>query len=68
MLSTKILDLDREIKNLKSAAVRVQGLAKNYPAAENNANMILRHVEMLEVEICDLVTALTTNPKQREEG
>lgn len=67
MLSAQILDLDREIRKLKPLAERVQRLAQNFPAAERNVYMILRHVEMLEIEISDVVTALQTGPAAEKE-
>ncbi len=67
MLSAQILDLDREIRKLKPLAERVQRLAQNFPAAERNAYMILRHVEMLEIEISDVVTALRSGPAAEKE-
>ncbi len=67
MLSAQILDLDREIRKLKPLAERVQRLAQNFPVAERNAYMILRHVEMLEIEISDVVTALRTGPAAEKE-
>ena len=58
MLSREITDLDREIRKLKAQAEEVYRLSKGFPAAERNAYMILRHLEMLEMEICDVVSAL----------
>ncbi len=58
MLSEQVLALDQKIRELKIAAEKVQQLAEGYPTAERNVYMVLRHVEMMEREICDVVTAL----------
>ncbi|MFQ5695005.1 MAG: hypothetical protein ACE5HB_03360 [Terriglobia bacterium] len=67
MLSARILELDREIRKLKPVAERVHRLAQGLPAAERNAYMILRHLEMLEIEVCDVVTALEAGRDTGEE-
>lgn len=67
MLSAQILDLDREIRKLKSLAEQVHRLSQSVPAAERNTYMILRHVEMLEIEISDVVTVLRTGPAAEKE-
>jgi hypothetical protein len=52
---------------LKSLAEQVHRLSQSVPAAERNAYMILRHVEMLEIEISDVVTVLRTGPAAEKE-
>ncbi|MFQ5777081.1 MAG: hypothetical protein ACE5IP_03640 [Terriglobia bacterium] len=66
-MSARILDLDREIRKLRPLAERVHGLAEGFPAAERNAYMILRHVEMLEIEVSDVVTALERDTQKDKE-
>jgi len=60
----KVLELDQAIKDLKASAERVLKLAEGLPVAEKNAYMILRQVEMLEIEISDPVTVLAQSPKE----
>lgn len=66
-LSEKFLQLDREVRKLKQQAERVEKLSQDFPAAERNIYMILRHLEMLEMEICDVVTALSQSHESTKE-
>ena len=61
-----MIAMDREIRRLRPAAENLQRLAANFPAAERNAYMILRHIEMLEMEIGDVVTALDLDARATE--
>ena len=62
-----MIAMDREIRRLRPAAETLQRLAANFPAAERNAYMILRHIEMLEMEIGDVVTALDLDARENAE-
>ena len=53
MPETDLKELDRLIRQLKSVAERAYEVSQGVPAAEKNLYMVLRHVEMLEIEICD---------------
>ena len=46
------------VRELKALADRAHTLAGENPAAERNLYSILRHIEMLEVEICIPVEVL----------
>lgn len=66
-LPRKILELDQAIKELKAAAEKAYALSSELPAAERNAYVILRQIEMLEIEICDPVTVLAEDEGLAEE-
>ncbi|MFQ5850593.1 MAG: hypothetical protein ACE5JU_08390 [Candidatus Binatia bacterium] len=67
MLSKKTQELAEAIKRLKAAAQHAFELSQGLPAAEKNAYMILRQIEMLEIEICDPVDVLAESDRNREE-
>jgi hypothetical protein len=50
------------IRQLKTAAEEVARLSAGLPAAEKNSYMIMKQIEMLEIEICDPVDALSCDP------
>lgn len=66
LLTRQILDLDQEIRRLRSVAEKVLQLSLGVPTAEANAYMILRHIEMLESEISDLVSAMSGKVEGKE--
>ena len=66
VLSKKTQELAEAIKGLRAAAQQVFELSQGLPAAEKNAYMILRHIEMLEIEICDVVAVLAEGNLNRE--
>lgn len=58
MSRESLLAVDAEIRRLRPVAESLSQAARGFPAAERNTYMILRHLEMLEMEICDVVDAL----------
>ncbi len=58
MVSEKTQELAEAIKRLRSAAEKVFELSPGLPVAEKNIYMVLRQIEMLEIEVCDPVTIL----------
>ena len=52
MAADDMVNLARLVRELRSLADRAHALAGENPAAERNLYAILRHIEMLEVEIC----------------
>lgn len=50
------------IRKLKMAAEEVSELSEGLPVAEKNSYMIMKQIEMLEIEICDPVEALSFDP------
>ena len=55
--------LSRAIRQLKAAAEEVSRLSAGLPVAEKNSYMILKQIEMLEIEICDPVETLNPDPE-----
>ena len=66
VLSNKTLELAEAIKGLRAAAQKVFELSQGLPVAENNSYMILRQIEMLEIEICDPVAVLVESNVNRK--
>ncbi|MFB3122286.1 MAG: hypothetical protein ACE10H_08895 [Candidatus Binatia bacterium] len=66
MLSNKTLELAEAIKGLRTSAQKVFELSQGLPVAENNSYMILRQIEMLEIEICDPVAVLVESNVNRK--
>ncbi len=66
VLSNKTLELAEAIKGLRAAAQKVFELSQGLPVAEKNIYMILRQVEMLEIEICDPVAVLVESNVNRK--
>ncbi len=66
MLSKKTQELAEAIIGLRTAAQKVFELSQGLPVAENNTYMILRQIEMLEIEICDPVAVLVESNVNRK--
>lgn len=66
MSSAELQELDRLIRQLKQLAERAYDASHSIPAAEKNLYMILRHLEMLEIEVCDPLTALSDEGSPRD--
>lgn len=66
MLSNKTQELAEAIKELRAAAQKAFELSQGLPVAEKNTYMILRQVEMLEIEICDPVAVLVESNVNRK--
>ncbi|MEE8583899.1 MAG: hypothetical protein V3T83_03510 [Acidobacteriota bacterium] len=58
MPKAELQELDRLIRQLKQLAEQAHQASRSIPAAERNLYMILRHLEMLEIEICDPLSVL----------
>ena len=58
MKKDELEELDRLIRQLKALTRQACQVSSEIPAAENNLYMILRHIEMLEIEICDPMRVL----------
>ena len=54
--------LANAIGQLKTAAEEVARLSTGLTVAEKNSYMIMKQIEMLEIEICDPVEALSVGP------
>ena len=54
--------LANAIGQLKTAAEEVARLSTGLTVAEKNSYMIMKQIEMLEIEICDPVEALSFDP------
>ncbi len=65
--TTDMKDLAGLVRELKSLADRAAALAGENPAAERNLVAIVRHIEMLEIEICDPVEALSEDSPEGTE-
>jgi len=61
-----ITKLATAIRQLKTAAEEVSRLSEGLPVAEKNSYMILKQIEMLEIEICDPVDVLSFDSKDGE--
>jgi hypothetical protein len=66
VLPKKTQELAEAIKGLRAAAQQVFELSQGLPVAEKNAYMILRQIEMLEIEICDPVAVLAESDVNRK--
>lgn len=58
MVDRDLARLDELIGKLSATAREAYQLSREIPAAECNLYMILRHLEMLEMEICDPIRVL----------
>lgn len=58
MTNAELENLNRLINQLKQLAEQAYDASHSIPAAEKNLYMILRHLEMLEIEVCDPFTVL----------
>lgn len=65
MPQNELQELARLIRQLRDLAEQAHELSKTVPAAEKNLYMILRHLEMLEIEVCDTVRALEEGERER---
>ena len=54
--------LANAIGRLRTAAEEVERLSTGLTVAKKNSYMIMRQIEMLEIEICDPVEALSVGP------
>ncbi len=61
MTGSELQELGRLIGELKALASRARRLSSEIPAAERNLYAILRHIEMLEIEISDPIRVLHGN-------
>ena len=59
MSQAELQHLNRLICQLKQLAEQAHSLSHPIPAAERNLYMILRHLEMLEIEVCDPLSVLS---------
>ncbi len=62
----KAQELAEAIKGLRAAAQKVFELSEGFQVAEKNTYMILRQIEMLEIEICDPVAVLVESSVNRK--
>ena len=62
MAQGDLKELARLIGELKELATRASQLSTGNPAAERNLYAVLRHIEMLEIEISDPVRILHGDP------
>ena len=67
MPENKIEKLDQIIREVKSLAEQAYELSQDIPAAETNLYMVLRQIEMLEIEISDPVSVLREGQASKEE-
>ncbi len=58
MSKAELQELGRLIRQLKQLAEQAHQASHAVPAAERNLYMVLRHLEMLEIEICDPLSVL----------
>ena len=58
MAQRDLKELARLVGELKALAKRARQLSTGNPAAERNLYAILRHIEMLEIEISDPIRVL----------
>ena len=58
MPKAELQELGRLIRQLKQLAEQAHQASGSIPAAERNLYMVLRHLEMLEIEICDPLSVL----------
>ncbi len=58
MAEPDLKELARLVVELKALANRASQLSSGTPAAERNLYAILRHIEMLEIEISDPIRVL----------
>ena len=61
MAERDLKELARLVGELKALAKRTRQLSTGNPAAERNLYAILRHIEMLEIEISDPIRVLQGN-------
>jgi len=61
-----LVELARLIGELKALANRASQLSTGNPAAERNLYAILRHIEMLEIEISDPIRILHDDLNRKE--
>ena len=67
-LSPQLLELNQEIKNLRSVVEKIQLLSEGLPVVDRNLQMIFRHLEMLEIEVCDVVEAISLHAKSNRQA
>ncbi len=63
MAERDLKELARLVGELKALANRASQLSTGNPAAERNLYAILRHIEMLEIEISDPIRVLRGDRK-----
>ena len=63
MAEPDLKELARLVVELKALANRASQLSSGTPAAERNLYAILRHIEMLEIEISDPIRVLRGDPE-----
>ncbi len=66
MAERDLKELARLIGELKELAHRAGQLSTGNPAAQRNLYAILRHIEMLEIEISDPIRVLHGDPVRKE--
>ena len=64
MAEKDLRELARLVGELKALADRASQLSSGNPSAERNLYAILRHIEMLEIEISDPIRVLLSDRKR----